>query len=180
MAENLSTGTFDSSYPPIISKRSPTVKDRAELGTLWMNKTLGTGFVAATAANGLTTWIGLGGGGVAGALMTINPGNITATAGDIVAVAGDISATAGSVSAATTVTSGTDLVSTAGHVVIVDAANGVVMGSGASILSGAGDPNGVVVAGQGSLYLRTAGASASEILYVNTDGITAWSAVTVP
>jgi hypothetical protein len=159
-----------------------------------MNKTLGSGFVAATATNGLTTWIGLGGGGVAGALMTINPGNITATqgdiiatlgditatAGDIVAVAGDISATAGSVSAATTVTAGTDLVSTAGDVVITSAANGVVMGSGASILSGAGDPNAVVVAGQGSLYLRTGGATASEILYVNTDGISAWSAVTVP
>jgi len=62
-----------------------------------------------TAATGLTATSG----GV-----TASAGNIVATLGNITASAGNIAATLGSLSAGTTVTAGTDLVSTAGNVLI--------------------------------------------------------------
>lgn len=50
--------------------------------------------------------------------------------------------------------------------------------SGPSIRAGTGSPNTVVTAAKGSVFLRTDGASADEVLYVNTDGTTAWTALT--
>lgn len=63
--------------------------------------------------------------------MTAGTG-ITATTGNIVASAGNISATLGSISAATTVTAGTDLVSTAGNVLINGAAKQIRIHGGAA------------------------------------------------
>lgn len=48
---------------------------------------------------------------------------------------------------------------------------------GVRIVTGTGTPNAVVTAPQGSIFLRTDGA-ADTILYVNTNGITAWTALT--
>ena len=50
-----------------------------------------------------------------GVALTITAGGETITAGDLVVTAGNITATAGSVSAGTTVTAGTNLISTAGN-----------------------------------------------------------------
>jgi hypothetical protein len=49
---------------------------------------------------------------------------------------------------------------------------------GVKIHSGAGDPNAVVSAVKGSLYLNTTGSSTSTRAYINTDGATAWTAIT--
>lgn len=46
------------------------------------------------------------------------------------------------------------------------------------IYSGTGDPNTVVNAAQGSLYLRTDGSGVGNRAYINTDGVTAWTAIT--
>ena len=48
----------------------------------------------------------------------------------------------------------------------------------AKVLCGNGDPNAVVTATQGSLYLRTDGSSTSTRAYINTNGGTAWTAIT--
>ncbi len=61
----------------------------------------------------------------------------------------------------------------------IDAATiDIRLSGGPCILSGTGSPNGSVTAPQGSIYLDTAGASADAILYVNTNGATAWTALT--
>lgn len=49
---------------------------------------------------------------------------------------------------------------------------------GFGIYYGSGTPNAVVKAAQGSLYLNYAGNSTSTRAYINTDGATAWTAIT--
>lgn len=41
---------------PIIAQRAPTVRDRAELGTLWINETTNAYYIATSIASGSTTW----------------------------------------------------------------------------------------------------------------------------
>lgn len=53
-----------------------------------------------------------------------------------------------------------------------------VAGASPGVFTGAGSPNGVLTAPKGSLYLRTDGSSTSTRAYSNTDGATAWTAVT--
>lgn len=48
--------------------------------------------------------------------------------------------------------------------------------SGVALYTGTGAPTGT--AGKGSLYLRKDGSSTSTRMYVNTDGASAWTAVT--
>jgi len=67
-----------------------------------------------------------------------------------------------------------------GSILINGGANGTnVLGTfslnGVSLLAGAGDPDTVVTAAQGSLFLRTDGNSTSTRAYINTDGATAWT-----
>jgi hypothetical protein len=49
---------------------------------------------------------------------------------------------------------------------------------GASVLSGTGSPATVVTAAKGTLFLRLDGSSTSTRAYINTDGATAWAAIT--
>lgn len=49
---------------------------------------------------------------------------------------------------------------------------------GFGLYYGTGSPSTVVTAAQGSLYLRYDGSSTSTRAYINTDGVTAWTAVT--
>lgn len=49
---------------------------------------------------------------------------------------------------------------------------------GFGVYYGSGTPNGVVKAAQGSLFLNYAGNSTSSRAYINTDGNTAWTAIT--
>lgn len=46
---------------------------------------------------------------------------------------------------------------------------------GPSILAGAGDPNGIVFAAVGSLYLNETGSGIADRLFVNTDGLSTWT-----
>lgn len=50
--------------------------------------------------------------------------------------------------------------------------------SGVDFMSGTGDPNGAITAAKGSYYARLDGSSTSTRAYINTDGATAWTAVT--
>jgi len=45
------------------------------------------------------------------------------------------------------------------------------------ITTGEGDPNGTLTKPQGSVFLRQDGGGASEVIYVNTDGASAWGTV---
>lgn len=53
------------------------------------------------------------------------------------------------------------------------------MGSAAiGIYFGTGSPSTVVTAAKGSLYIRADGSTTNDRLYVNTDGVTAWTNLT--
>jgi hypothetical protein len=130
-------------------------------------------------------------------------GTVTGGTG-VIATTGNVSATAGAVSANTTVTAGTgistatgniaaaagtvtggtgviattgNITASAGNVVATGATSGFVFGTSTiKILSGAGAP--VVVAPQGSLYLRTDGTTVNDRAYIATNGAGAWTAIT--
>lgn len=117
--------------------------------------------------------------------MTAGTG-ITATTGNITATTGNLVSTAGAVSAATTVTAGTGITATTGNITattgafVINGAEGVgiTLGGAVRVIAGTGSPNGVVNASQGSLYLRKDGAGVGDRAYINTDGVTAWTAIT--
>jgi hypothetical protein len=71
MAQYITEGTFDSSYPPIVSKRAPRATDRAEIGTIWIDKTLNDVWVITSATGGISTWINCGGGSGTFASLTV-------------------------------------------------------------------------------------------------------------
>lgn len=54
----------------------------------------------------------------------------------------------------------------------------IILQNVVQLLAGAGSPNGVVTAPKGSIYLRTDGSSTSTRAYINTNGSTAWTAIT--
>jgi hypothetical protein len=97
------------------------------------------------------------------------------------------SLSAGTLAATTTITAGTNITSTAGNItasagalVCSTAGTGVVLGGGAQVVCGSGDPNGSVPAPKGSLYLRLDGSSVSTRAYINNSAGTGtvWVAVT--
>lgn len=154
-----------------------------------------TGTIANTGAITATTSITSGTSVVSGTTMTCGTG-LTVTTGGITST-GTIANT-GAITATTTITAGTNLAATAGSVTAgttvtatlgnITATNGDFVctaatkgfrfnTTGPKIVSGAGSPDASVTAPQGSIYLRTDGA-ADTILYVNTDGTTAWTALT--
>lgn len=49
---------------------------------------------------------------------------------------------------------------------------------GVGFFAGAGSPNGVITAPRGSFYLNTTGSSSSTRAFINSDGASAWVAVT--
>lgn len=132
--------------------------------------TVGTTAVIGT---GLTVTTG----GITSTGTIANTGAITATT--TITAGTNLAATAGSVTAGTTVTATLgNITATNGDFVCTAATKGFRFNTtGPKIVSGAGSPDASVTAPQGSIYLRTDGA-ADTILYVNTDGTTAWTALT--
>jgi len=112
---------FGVQQKPIISPNDPTTAQTAQIGTLWINKTSGAMFILVAVIAGFAAWENLAINGGAGSFtsLTVNPGNLTVTAGNIVA-------TAGSISAGTTVTAGTNLVTTDGNALINNIDNSAV------------------------------------------------------
>lgn len=120
---------------PIVSNRAPTTADKAQLGSLWVDKPSNEAWVLTSVVSNVATWVNIGGGSGTFSSITVTPGNltvtngnITATLGDITAGAGNIDAVSGSVTAGTTVTAGTGLTVTTGNVT-VSAGNVIVTGS---------------------------------------------------
>ena len=185
---------------PIVSTRNPGVADKAQIGTIWINQLTNNAWILTSITNNQVNWELSGGGGVIGDFTSVdvNPGNLTIDAGDLsitegnaniggsLTVESDITMTAGSLS----ITEG-DVTIEAGNLEVTEGNIAAVAGEvqvgtyisflspvGPTIRFGAGDPNGVVAATQGSLYLNTAGSTTSNRLWVNTTGVTAWAYVT--
>lgn len=137
-AYGLSDALLDVFPRPYVSGRNPTAADRAQLGTLWVNKSTNDFFVLTSIVSNQSTWsspsngsgvfasleattgditadlgniVATAGNVTAGADMVAD-GNITSTSGNIIASAGDFNATAGGITVAT------DITTTTGNVVV--------------------------------------------------------------
>lgn len=64
---------------PIVSSRAPTTNDKAQLGTVWVNKVANAAFILTSVVNNVSTWEGVGGGGGAFTALTVTPGPISLT-----------------------------------------------------------------------------------------------------
>jgi hypothetical protein len=117
---------------PIVSTRTPTTRDRADIGTIWVNKSTNTYYVLTSVVANVSTWTTAGTGAGIFTSLEATSGNITADAGNIVATLGGITALAGNITATSgnlviggtaaitgnlTVSSG-DIVATVGNVVV--------------------------------------------------------------
>lgn len=198
----LSQALIGLSPAPIISQRAPTTSDKAEIGTLWVDQPNNDGYILTSIVSNSASWVNVGGG--PGQFNTLNVtggstlggpvvagGGIQITAGGLDLDTGSIQA-AGNIGAVGELTAGTSIVSTLGDitatkgnivalegdVIVFDAAYGVQLSSGIKILNGTGSPNTVVTATKGSLFLRTDGSGVGDRAYINTDGATAWTAIT--
>lgn len=118
---------------PIVSTRNPTSKDRAQLGTVWVNKSTNDYFVLTSVAANVSTWSSVSNGAGIFTSLEATTGNITADLGNIVATAGNVQAgvnvTAGAiVSAGTAITAGTTIT-----------AAGNIRSTGGNIIANSGD-----------------------------------------
>jgi hypothetical protein len=129
--------------------------------------------------------------GTGGAARTITMGNATSTTSVVLNVGtGDLnlgttatvhatnvgSTTAGATLVLNTPT-GTN-VAAANGLSVTTAGRGLSLPGGLLVISGAGDPNGLVTAPIGSLYLNSTAANATSRAYINTDAGTAWTNIT--
>lgn len=173
---------------PIISQRAPTTSDKAEIGTLWVDQPNNDGYILTSIVSNSASWVNVGGG--PGQFNTLNVTGGSTLGGPVVAGAGiQITAggldldtgsiqAAGNIGAVGELTAGTNIIALQGDLVVFDGAYGVQLSSGIKILNGTGSPHTVVTATKGSLFLRTDGSGVGDRAYINTDGATAWTAIT--
>jgi hypothetical protein len=108
---------------PIVATRDPRTTDRAQLGTIWVNKSSNDAFVLTSVVSNVSTWQSVSGGAGDFSSITVTPGDVTISAGnlnltlgDITVSVGDIAATLGSITAGTTIVAGTGITATTGNI----------------------------------------------------------------
>ena len=129
VAYGLSDALLNVFPAPIVGLRNPTTADKAQIGSVWVNKVANDAWVLTSITNNMANWTGVGGGAGSFTSLTVAPGNITATNGNI-------NATAGSMSAGTTITAGTGLIATTGG---VTATAGNIVATAGNITASAGN-----------------------------------------
>jgi len=159
VAYGLSDALLNVFPAPIVGLRNPTTADKAQIGSVWVNKAANDAWVLTSIVSNLANWTPIGGGAGTFTSLTVTPGNITATNGNINATLGSMSAgttiSAGTaLSAGTTVTAGTGIVSTTGNIVAstgnINATLGNINATAGNIVASAGNITatvGEVVAG---------------------------------
>lgn len=155
---------------PVVAQRAPKTSDKYEVGQVWIDQSANDSYILVSTSNNTATWVGTGGG--TGAFDTVTA-TTTITAGtNIVSTAGNITCSAG------LITAELDIVSNTGDIEAAAAGKGFVCGSGAKVIDYNGDPNGNVTAPQGSLCLNLAGSGVANRLWVNSDSGTTWISIT--
>lgn len=179
---------------PIVAKRNPLTTDFMQIGTVWSNTLTNAIFILASIVNNSATWEQVSQGGAAAfTTLTVTPGPVTLTGTVNINTAGAAVTNIGSNPGAGIVNignaaSGVDLVGDVtvanGDVVVlggrdveVTTAGSFQFTGGAYIVYHAGDPNGVVAALKGSLCLSNAGTGVADRAWINTDGISTWTAI---
>ena len=85
---------LDQAQPPIIAPRAPLPTDKAQLGSIWVDKPAGQAFVLTAITNNLSNWEGLAG-AVSLPSLTVNPGPISLTGVTTINTTGAASTTIG-------------------------------------------------------------------------------------
>lgn len=113
------------------------------------------------------------------AATTITAGTgIEATTGSIRALAGDLVSTNGGLVVQDNVVSNSgNLVAVNGTIELLTPGTYFAFPNNVQMLSGSGDPNGVVNAPQGSLYLNATGSGVADRAWINTNSGTVWTAI---
>lgn len=130
---------------PIISTRNPTSKDRAQLGSVWVNRLTNNYYVLTSIVSAVSTWSSLSNGSGIFASLEATTGNITADLGDIVATAGNVTAgvnvsaganvaAAAAITAGTTITAAGNIRSTGGNII---ANSGDITATAGNVTAGA-------------------------------------------
>lgn len=143
---------------PIISNRDPQTTDKAQLGSIWINKSTNDFFILTSVVANVATWSAPANGSGIFTSLEATTGNITADQGDVVVTqgnvnvtAGDITATSGNIAAGGTITSTGDLTVTSGDLIVTAGSVSVTLGN---VTISAGDltlTGGGVDAGAGSV-----------------------------
>ena len=157
VAYGLSDSLLNVFPAPIASTRNPSNNDRAQLGTVWVNKSTNDFFILTSVTANVSTWSSSSNGSgifsdleattgditadlgnlVATAGSVLAEGNIVANSGNIIAYTGEINATAGGLTVATDITTTTgDIVATLGNVLV---SNGNISVTTGNITATAGD-----------------------------------------
>lgn len=148
---------------PLLLKRNPTASDKAPLGTLASNVLTNAYFVLTSPgvwtaqSTGSASQASLEVTGGAGTVLKVDAGGNTSLGGDL-AVSGD--------------TTLTGFLNVAGA---IDFAAPSISFGAAGLAVGAGDPNGVVTAPVGTLYLNSTGSTTTNRLWINTNAGTVWT-----
>jgi hypothetical protein len=172
VAYGLSDSLLNVFPAPIASTRNPSSGDRAQLGTVWVNKSTNDFFILTSVTANVSTWSSPSNGSgifadleattgditadlgnfVATAGSVIAENNIIANSGNIVAATGEINATAGGLTVATDITTTTgDIIATLGSVLV---SNGNISVTAGNVTVTAGDitaVNGDIEASAGAL-----------------------------
>ena len=89
----LSQAIINEMSAPIVSRRNPTVNDRAPVGQMWVNRTANTAYILTNITANQSIWtqqsstvgdLTVGGTITAGTGITATTGDVTATHGDVV------------------------------------------------------------------------------------------------
>lgn len=79
---------------PIVSLRSPLSTDKAQIGTVWVNKTLNDAWVLTSIVSNSATWLGIGGGaGEFSNLTVTGNADIGTAAGSTIVIGNDLGST---------------------------------------------------------------------------------------
>lgn len=130
---------------PIVSTRNPTTADRAQLGTVWVNKSTNDYFVLTSVVANVSIWSSVSNGAGIFTSLEATTGNITADLGNIVATAGSVSAgvnvsaganvaAAAAITAGTTITAAGNIRSTGGNII---ANSGDITATAGNVTAGA-------------------------------------------
>lgn len=114
-------------FPPIIALRDPETNDKANLGTMWVNKDAGRAFVLTSIVNGSYIWEPLAG-AVTLPSLTVNPGPISLTGDTTINITGTEQTSIGNTSA--------DVFLTGDNVNITGSGTGVITLSGETAING--------------------------------------------
>lgn len=168
---------------PKVALRAPTTRDKAPIGTIWINATSGSEVVycLVAVANNAASWIQLSNGG--GFVNIVATGSISAgttiTAGTGLTVTTGGAAITGNSTVTGTLGSTGILSAATGTAVTAGGATYIRVGTGATspnIAAGSGAPTYTTT--KGSLYLRTDGSGVGDRIYVATDAAGTWTAIT--